>query len=127
MNAPVRSRPGRLAQQASLELLSKSKKERDMQSSPDGLKRWREEVAEKKGPGEGKTTRSGDGRNRENRGYGTSKSEPGGPGKPSLGTLCLSAAACQPQLFSLKHTEEKNKRIGNEPQGNKAEFSKSIK
>lgn len=48
-----------------------------------------EEVAEKKGPGEGKTVRSGDGRKRENRGYGTSKSEPGDPGKPSLG-ICAS-------------------------------------
>ena len=46
-------------------------------------------VAEKKGPGEGKTTRSGDGRKRENRRDGTSKSKPGGPGKPSLG-ICAS-------------------------------------
>lgn len=83
-------------------------------------------MVEKKAAREGKTREvwmeEGDG-------LGDSRDGPGHAGTPSLGTR-LPPAACQPTLFSLRRTEENNKRIvsqdWNEPQGDKAELCKSV-
>lgn len=95
------------------------------------VSRGGEEVAEKKGPREAKTKRSADGGKREHRGFGTCKSEPGDPGKSSVGTcasLLLPANPnCSHQNTQRKRIKEEFPRIGNEPQGNKAEFSKPVK
>lgn len=126
MNAPVRPRPGSRAQQASLSYFQSPRWTAVQMASRGG-----EEVAEKKGPGEGETKRSADGRKRENRGSGTCESEPGDPGKPSLGT-CASPwppanPNCSHQNTQRKRIKEEFPRIGNEPQGNTVEFSQPIK
>lgn len=64
----------------------------------------------KKGPGEGKMERSVNRRKKENiEAWGLTRMTLGLLADPLL-ALCLSTAACQFKLFSLKHTEKNTER-----------------